>query len=125
MPVRSLNTPLLKWPDRAAVDGALRDWVARAIASHPDVVRIAVFGSFARGEWAFGSDLDLVVIVRDSERPRAAQQLEWDTSALPVSVDLLLYTESDWQRLQATPSRFRDTLARESRWLWTPDDPEG
>lgn len=118
MPVRSLTSPLLKWPDRAAVEAALHEWVAKAVAAHPDVVRIGVFGSFARGEWAFGSDLDLLVVVRDSDDPRHARLLAWDASSRPVPVDLLLYTESEWRRHGDTPSRFRDTLVGEAQWLW-------
>jgi predicted nucleotidyltransferase len=121
MPVRSLNTPLLKWPDRATVEAALRAWVADAAARHPDTLQIGVFGSFARGEWAFGSDLDLVIIVGDSDTSRDARLRVWDTSSLPVPVDILVYAQSEWQRLQDRPSRFRDTLAREARWLWPAD----
>jgi predicted nucleotidyltransferase len=119
MPVRSLNTPLLKWPERASVEADLRAWVADAAVRHPDAIRIGVFGSFARGEWAFGSDLDLLVIVRDADTPIVERSNAWETSSLPVPVDLLLYAQSDWERLQDTPSRFRDTLAREARWLWS------
>lgn len=117
MPVRSLNSPLLKWPDRAVVEAALRAWVATAVAAHPDVARIGVFGSFARGEWAFGSDLDLLVVVPDSDQ---SSPQSWDTSALPVPVDLLRYTESAWRRLAESDSRFRHTLATEAMWLWPP-----
>ncbi|MGH9408391.1 MAG: nucleotidyltransferase domain-containing protein [Vicinamibacterales bacterium] len=115
--MRSLTSPLLKWPDRAAVEAALHAWVERAAAAHPDVLAIAAFGSFARGEWAFGSDLDLLVVVHDAGEPSSERRLSWDTSALPVPVDLLLYSASEWRRLHSTPSRFRDTLAKEARWV--------
>lgn len=119
MPVRSLHSPLLKWPDRRTVDDTLRTWVDDAVHRHPETRRIGVFGSFARGEFAFGSDLDLIVIVEDSDLAPDVRARTWDVSPLPVPADLLLYTTSEWQRLQDTPSRFRDTLAREVQWLWT------
>lgn len=118
MPVRSLTSPLLKWPDRAAVEAALRAWVSKAAIAHPDAVSIGVFGSFARGEWAFGSDLDLLIVVRDADAPSDVRRPVWDTSALPVPADLVVYSESEWRRLCDRPSRFRDTLAAEARWLW-------
>ena len=98
--------------------------MADAIDRHPDVVRIGAFGSFARNEWAFGSDLDLLVVVRDSDVARHARARGWDTSALPVPADLLIYTEREWRRFLDSPSRFRDTIVREARWIWPPPPPE-
>ena len=31
MPVRSLNSSVFKWPDRSAVDHAVRDWAEMAV----------------------------------------------------------------------------------------------
>lgn len=118
MPVRSLHSPLLRWTDRRAVAAALDAWVDEAVARHPDVIRIGVFGSFARGEWAFGSDLDLIVVVGDTEMPSDERVPGWDVARLPVPADLLIYTAAEWRRLNDTPSRFRETLARDARWLW-------
>ena len=126
MPVRSLHSPLLKWPDRGTVAGALQAWVDEAVVRHPDVVRIGVFGSFARDEWAFGSDLDLIVVVGDTEMRSDDHVRGWDVSRLPVPADLLIYTAAEWRRLNDTPSRFRETLARDARWLWPrPMNPTG
>lgn len=118
MPVRSLHSPLLRWPDRGTVAAALHAWVDEAVGRHPGVVRIGVFGSFARGEWAFGSDLDLIVVVGDTEMPGDERARGWDVSRLPVPADLLIYTAAEWRRLHDTPSRFRETLARDAQWLW-------
>jgi uncharacterized protein len=105
MPVRSLNSPLLRWPDRHTIDAALRARVDDTVRRHPQVL-----GSFARGEWSFGSDLDLMLITLQIGVFRAAS---------PVPADLLVYTESEWRRQGERASRFTETLAREMRWLWT------
>ena len=63
MPVRSLSSPVLRWPDKREVDQAVRRWSERAVASRPDILRVGYFGSYARGDWGVGSDLDLVIIV--------------------------------------------------------------
>jgi uncharacterized protein len=119
MPVRSLNSPLLRWPDRHTIDAALRAWVDDTVRRHPQVLQIGVFGSFARGEWPFGSDLDLMLITRDEGVERDQQPCDWGTATLPVPADLLVYTESEWRRQGERTSRFTETLAREMRWLWT------
>jgi predicted nucleotidyltransferase len=49
MPVRSLNSPVLIWPDAESVDLAARRWAEHA-SQNPEVVRIGYFGSYARGD---------------------------------------------------------------------------
>ena len=64
MPVRSLTSPVLIWPNRDRVDEAVRCWGVALKASTPAAVRVGYFGSYARGNWGVGSDLDVVVIIR-------------------------------------------------------------
>jgi uncharacterized protein len=118
MPVRSSNSPPLKWPDwQTVLDGA-RAWAAHAAATVPEVLRIGVFGSYARGDWGVGSDLDLVAIVSRAAAPRLERASAWDTTTLPVPVDLLVYTSEEWQALLDSNSRFGRTARQEVRWLW-------
>jgi predicted nucleotidyltransferase len=119
MPVRSLNSFVLVWPTRAEVDDAVREWVARTAAQKPDVRRIGYFGSYARGDWGVGSDLDLVAIVDASSERRDRRALAWDTTSLPVPADLLIYTEAEWQALRASQSRFARTLANDVTWVFS------
>jgi len=99
MPVRSLTSSVLKWPDAQAVVEALRRWAGRIARERPEVARIGYFGSYARGDWSVGSDLDLVIVVDESDRPFMMRAVGWDTSALPVPTDLLVYTESEWVKM--------------------------
>ena len=69
MPVRSLNSSVLKWPGRETVDRAVRRWIARQVKQRPAVVRIGYFGSYARGDWGVGSDLDLIAVVDETFTP--------------------------------------------------------
>jgi hypothetical protein len=46
-----------------------------------------------------GSDLDLVVIVKNSDQPFQRRAVTWDTVELPVPTDVLVYTEEEWQLL--------------------------
>jgi len=117
MPVRSLDLPVLKWPDRAAVDQAARAWAAEQRGRCPEIVQLGYFGSYARGDWGVGSDLDLVVILERCERPFAERPLDWDSSTLPVPAEILVYTREEWERLLAAANRFVATVAREAVWL--------
>ena len=51
MPVRSLSSSVLKWPDRAAVDAVVRRWAAQQVGLHPELLCLDYFGSYARGDW--------------------------------------------------------------------------
>ena len=98
MPVRSLNSSVVVWPDRPTVESAL-------------------FGSYARGDWGVGSDLDVVLVVTGADLPFARRAAAWDLTRLPVPADALVYTEDEWQRLDPA-SRFARVLAREVVWVW-------
>lgn len=60
---------------------------------------LGYFGSYARGDWGIGSDVDRVALVARCARPFAQRPLDFDTSGLPVPADLLVYIE---QRRQET-----------------------
>ena len=117
MPVRLLNSPVLKWPDRAAVDAAARQWAAEMRRQRPGIVRIGYFGSYARGNWGVGSDLDLVIVVERTEEPVERRAARWPTTALPVDADVLVYTSQEWESLLAAAGRFGKTLRQEAVWV--------
>ena len=118
MPTRSLNSSVLKWPDRESVDRAVRAWAARAAAHHPDLVRLGYFGSYARGDWGVGSDVDLVAVVRQATRAFHERTREWDLTELPVPADILIYTQAEWENLAHQSARMAQTLADETVWVW-------
>jgi predicted nucleotidyltransferase len=81
------------------------------------VRRIGYFGSYARGDWGVGSDLDLIVVVQRSEQRFERRPAEWDLTALPVPADLLVYTEDEWRALDRR-ARFPQTIERETVWVY-------
>ncbi len=117
MPVRSLNSSVIKWPDKECVRQALQKWARAIKRRHPNVVRIGYFGSYARGDWGVGSDLDLLVIVKKSELPRERCAIPFDKENLPVPADLLVYTLDEWKTLSASGSKFTKMISREAVWL--------
>ena len=117
MPVRSLDSLVLTWPDAATVDQAARRWAEEIGRQRQEVQRIGYFGSYARGDWSVGSDLDLVVIVEHSRQPFERRAAEWDAAELPVPADLLVYTQEEWQSL-SRQGRFHRTLLQEMVWVY-------
>lgn len=117
MPVRSLRSSVLEWPDRDTVDAAVRRWAALQAARRPEVLWLGYFGSHARGGCGVGGDVDLVAIVARSDDPFEARAARWDVTPLPVPADLIVYTSDEWEALQQRGGRFANRLARETVWV--------
>ncbi|MGD9546182.1 MAG: nucleotidyltransferase domain-containing protein [Candidatus Krumholzibacteriia bacterium] len=97
MPVRSLTSSVLRWPD---------------------LLRVGYFGSYARGNWGVGSDLDLVLIVSHADRPFIERARQWDATGLPVPADVIVYTPDEWDAVLARGDRFARVMADELTWVW-------
>jgi uncharacterized protein len=117
MPVRSLHSSVLRWPDAHAVGNALRAWVTRVSSDHVEVRMVGYFGSYARGDWGVGSDVDVIVVVDSSDISFERRAAGWDTSMLPVPADLLVYTDAEWQAMRRA-GRLSEKIAREMIWLY-------
>jgi predicted nucleotidyltransferase len=99
----------------------VRTWAAALAQGHPQppIRCIGYFGSYARGDWGFGSDVDLIVIVEEDSTPWMLRPLRYDTLTLPVAADLLVYTVAEWEKIRQEP--FGRQVAREVVWVY-PDD---
>lgn len=113
MPVRSLHSPVLKWPDAATVLEALRSWAERAGGERAELLRVGCFGSYARGDWGVGSDLDVILLVREAADPFARRGAGWDSTSLPVPCDVLVYTPEEWARAPLARA-----IQAELVWVW-------
>ena len=121
MPVRSLSSSVFKWPDAKEVDRAVRRWAAIEGAKRKEVLRIGYIGSYARGDWGVGSDLDLLILVERSDRPFERRALDWDTISLPVPADVWVYTQEEWEKMAARKSRFYLEAIKEVVWIYVKD----
>ncbi|GEM_PF-2019484 len=64
-----------------------------------------------------GSDLDLLVIVDQTDEPFERRSLAWDLRELPVPAELIVYTLAEWDSLRNQGGRFVRTLERETVWV--------
>lgn len=117
MPVTSSSSSVKRWPTREAVLDGLRTWAAAEAGQHPELRALGYFGSYARGDEGFGSDLDLIAVVAQSPRPLMERARNWKTETLPVAADLLVYTTEEWETLRRGGGRFASVLAAETIWL--------
>ncbi len=118
MPVRSLTTSVLAWPKKSRVESALKSWAQVNAASTPELIAVGYIGSYARGDWGVGSDVDLVLVLGKSNLPYERRALGFDVTQLPVPADLLVYTREELRALMARGGRFAQTLRSEATWVW-------
>ena len=81
-----------------------------------NVKQAAVFGSFARGDFAADSDVDIIIVL-DYSRPLAdAFYGFWDEaeSVLGLSVDLLTLRSLQ----ESTKQRFKQNVIDELEWFY-------
>lgn len=94
------------------------EWAERMAGNHPGLDRVGVFGSYGRGEASVGSDLDLLLIDRQTSGPQYQRLLVWALEELPLSCDALVLTPDEHRDLLAGGLAMGAALARDSRWLW-------
>jgi hypothetical protein len=121
MPVRSSTSSVLKWPDAVQVRTALTEWARARGRTNPDIQRVGYFGSYARGTWGPGSDLDVVIVVGRSGRTFVERGVDWDLTTLPVPAESLTYTADEWRHLSDRGGRFAKTLEDQTVWVYERD----
>ena len=95
----------------------LHAWAVQERKAHPEISRIGLFGSYAKGAFAPGSDIDLLILVSESSEPRwFMRSAGFDTLKLSVGADLFVYTEAEAERMRETSSWFQHIL-REVVWI--------
>jgi HEPN domain-containing protein len=118
MPVRSLSSSALKWPEIHKVHEALCTWAYRQALYRPEILQVGYIGSNARGDWGVGSDLDLILIIESSEEPFWRRALDFNFKEIPVPVDFLVYTQQEWYEMAMQPDLFYRTVQSEAAWVY-------
>ena len=107
------------------VEDAIVSAVKRYLAVLPTVGihanRAVLFGSFARGDYGIRSDLDLLIVLQNSDEV-ALERIERFLGDAPVyPTDMLVYTDEELRARFSGGDAFIAQVLRESIQIW----PEG
>ena len=80
--------------NREQVLGRLRAW-AQSLPDRPEVLRVVLFGSYARGDSTAASDADILILLRDSALRFDERIPLYHPTGLGVSVDVFPYTVAE------------------------------
>jgi predicted nucleotidyltransferase len=96
------------------MDPVLQEIVGRLVARfHPS--RICLFGSRARGKATTDSDYDVLMVVAGSRTPSYRREMDACESlwGIPAAVDVLVWSESEFQRRLDAKASLPATVLRE------------
>lgn len=92
--------------DRQKVKDDLKKAVARLAEARPEVQRVILFGSLARGDAVPGSDADILVVLIESDKDFLHRISDYMPSDVPISVDVFPYTEDELERMLNDGNQF-------------------
>lgn len=104
--------------DRTGIRKALDRLIEERYRPDPNVAAVYLFGSFARGNAVPGSDLDLLVVLRDDPRPPRERIVDYLPERFPVGVDVVPWTEAELNERLATGDRMARTILAEGEALF-------
>ena len=94
-----MSSVVVKSVDRAVIESAVAEYAERLRARHPEIERIIWFGSWVTGRPTPGSDVDLCLILRSSDKQRRNRVADFLPVGFPVGIDLFPYTREEFDRL--------------------------
>lgn len=104
--------------DRERVWAGLERWLREVIEPASEVREVWLFGSYARGEEWPGSDVDLLVIVREADEPFAERSLRYMPLRAGLPLEIFVYTEREAENLRQQPGSLVWIAMREGRKIW-------
>ncbi len=92
--------------------------IVKQLASKYQPRQIILFGSWARGDFHVGSDIDLIIIKETSERfiDRIGKVLELVNS--PFAIEPMVYTPQEYQRMLKENNYFLKNALLEGRVIY-------
>lgn len=78
--------------DIPEIQRALEKFVAE-LARRPEVLKIILFGSMVNDRYAPGSDVDVLVVISESDKPFRNRVLDYLPCRFPVGLDVFPHTE--------------------------------
>lgn len=90
--------------------------IVEVLSRLPEVERIILFGSYARGRRDLLTDLDILVVMETQLDTLARTAFIYERLCLPVDYDVLVYTPVELERLKEQP--FLRQIFKEGKVLY-------
>ena len=98
----SLNTVRIRYCDPEKIRQAVFDHVQWIRRSHPEIEQVIWFGSWVKGTHSPGSDVDLCIVIPQSNRSPRDRIMDYLPRGFPVGLDIFVYTQDELEKLKRT-----------------------
>jgi len=89
----------IHWLDSERTIDKLRVAARQIKAQHPEVERVLLFGSLARGQAVPGSDADLLIVLSAADESFIERIPRYLPARAPIGVDVFPYTQQEIDRM--------------------------
>jgi len=103
--------------DKNKVLRQLADYTRKVKRSRPEVEKVGLFGSYATDTYGPASDVDLLIILRESSKRFLDRIPDYLPDNLSVCCDVFLYTREELEKMQAQVNPWICHVLEETVWL--------
>jgi len=103
MPEPSSPSVKVTFTNRKQILTALKKLIQEWAQKHPELEQVILFGSYARGDYFPGSDVDVLLILEKSDQPFLKRIPTFLPAEFPVDIDVFPYTRDEVQRMIRDP----------------------
>ena len=119
MQTKSSDFVKIRYLDKAAIMSALTHWVDELSREYPKIEEIRLFGSLARDEAVPGSDVDILIVLAESDLPFNDRIEKYMPSSFPVGIDVFPYTELEIETMLEQGNYFLKSAMKDSILLFS------
>lgn len=120
MPMPSSRSVKITYFPKKAVQDALRDYVPALVKRRPEINRVILFGSVARGDAVPGKDVDLLLVLTHSDKHFLKRMPDYLPQRFPVGVEVFAYTHAEFDKMLSEGNWFLRRALAEGELLFDP-----
>jgi len=103
--------------DKKKVLRQLRDYIKKLRRTWPEVEKVGLFGSYATDAFGPASDVDLLIVLRESSKRFLDRIPDYMPDNLSVGCDVFPYTGEEIERMKRDGSPWICHVLKEVVWL--------
>jgi len=117
MPGKSSNSVRIVFADKNKVLRQLKAYVRKIKRARPEVEKVGLFGSYATDTFGPASDVDLLMILRESRKRFLDRIPDYMPDSLTVGCDVFPYTRAEIKKMKQEGSLWIRHVLKEAIWL--------
>ena len=117
MPKKSSNFVKVVFADKANVLRQLKVYAKSLKRTHSEVERVGYFGSYANGTYGPASDVDLLIILRQSDKRFLDRIPDFLPHKFSICCDVFPYTSEEIEKMKQDGNPWICRILKEMVWL--------